>query len=273
MNGPPASYKFRAEKVELSRRGFVAGVAAAGLAFAAPARVLADSGDRVWTSLLRQYVVSSRDGINRVRYAAFKRESYGELAAYLMELQRVKVSSLGRADQFAFWVNLYNAETVRVVLEHYPVRTIRDIDLGGGLFANGPWKKKLLTVEGRELSLDDIEHEILRKDFGDKRVHYAVNCASLGCPNLQLEAFTGARLDAMLDAGAADYINHPRGVNVVDGRVTASKIYNWFSEDFGGNSDLIGHWRDYARPELAGKLDEARRISDYVYDWGLNDAA
>lgn len=272
MNGSSAGGTRETESVSLSRRGFIAGLAAAGFASAAPVRVLADTGHGAWTSLLQTYLVASEDGINRVRYAAFKREGYGRLAAYLQTLQGVGVSSLGRAEQFAFWVNLYNAETVRLILEHYPVRSIRDIDLGGGFFANGPWKKKLLVVEGRELSLDDVEHEILRGEFGDKRVHYAVNCASIGCPNLQREAFTGANLEAMLDKGAADYINHPRGVSVTDGRITASKIYDWFSEDFGSSSDLIGHWRGYARPELASRLDEARRISDYVYDWDLNDA-
>lgn len=272
MNRPSAGNESDAASAKLSRRGFIAGMAAGGFALTAPVRALAGADDSAWTSLLERYVVSSEDGINRVRYAAFKREAYGELSAYLREMQRVRASSLGRAEQFAFWVNLYNAETVRVVLEHYPVRSIRDIDLGGGFFANGPWRKKLLVVEGRELSLDDIEHEILRKDFRDKRVHYAVNCASIGCPNLQRQAFAGSRLNAMLDAGASAYINHPRGVNATSGRITASKIYSWFFEDFGSKPDLIGHWRDYARPELASKLDETQRISDYVYDWGLNDA-
>jgi hypothetical protein len=122
------------------------------------------------------------------------------------------------------------------VASHYPVRSIRDISLGGGLVATlsgGPWKAKVAKIQGIELSLDDIEHGILRPVFKDPRVHYAVNCASIGCPNLRTEAFTGAKLSQQLDSAAGDYVNSSRGVRFENGRGVVSSIYVWFEEDFG----------------------------------------
>ncbi len=97
-------------------------------------------------------------------------------------LAATSADRLRRAEQFPFWINLYNALTVKVVLDHYPVEIIRDIDISPGLFADGPWGKKLVTVEGEALSLDDIEHRILRPIWKDPRLHYVLNCAALGVP-------------------------------------------------------------------------------------------
>ena len=230
-----------------------------------------------WTGLLKMYVVASDDGIHRVRYAAFKRDGHNALKSYVQALEGTDVAKLGRAELFAFWANLYNAKTIDVVLDAYPVATIKDIKLGGGLiaaFTGGPWKAKVTKVSGVELSLDDIEHEILRPGFGDPRVHYAVNCASIGCPNLMTEAFTGAKLDAQLDAGARAYINNARGISVRNGAVKASSIYDWFGKDFAGiPGGVLGHARTYAEPALKRELENITVISDYGYDWSLNDAS
>ena len=212
-----------------------------------------------WTNLLATYVVASADGINRVRYADFKRDGHAALKAYVKVLEAVDVAQLSRSEQMAFWANLYNAKTIDIVLDAYPVKSIKDISLGGGLLAavtGGPWKAKVLKVSGESLSLDDIEHGILRPVFKDPRVHYAVNCASIGCPNLMREAFTGATLDAQLDAGARAYVNHPRGITVTGSEVTASSIYDWFGADFGGEDR-----RPRARPPLcrSGIETKARR--------------
>lgn len=228
-----------------------------------------------WTSLLQKFVVDGKDGLNRVDYQRFKAEGRSELASYLAVLQAADPASLDRPEQFAFWANLYNAKTIAIVLDHLPVASIKDISLGGGLVAavtGGPWKAKVLTVAGRELSLDDIEHGILRPIFKDPRVHYAVNCASIGCPNLGRKAFTGATLEADLDAAAKAYVNHPRAVRVADGDVTVSSIYSWFEDDFGGNEvGVLAHIRRYAAPALASALDGIESIADDAYDWSLND--
>lgn len=226
--------------------------------------------------ILGTYVVESPDGINRVAYARLKSEAHASLKAYIASLEAADTRTLDRPEQFAFWANLYNAKTLDIVLDSYPVKSIKDISLGGGLVAlvtGGPWKAKVVRVSGADLSLDDIEHNILRPIFKDPRVHYSVNCASLGCPNLMRKAFTGANLEAALDAGARAYVNHPRGIRVGGGKVRASSIYDWFAKDFGGNAEgVLGHIRRYAGPELNRKLESMSEIAEYGYDWNLNDA-
>lgn len=227
-----------------------------------------------WDALLRAHVHPANDGIHRVDYRAFTGEAGQRLDDYLAALAGTPVSRLDRDQQRAYWINLYNALTVKVVAEHYPVESIRDIDISPGLFANGPWGAELVTVEGEALTLDDIEHRILRPIWKDPRIHYAVNCASLGCPNLMPQAFTADNAERLLDAGARDYVNHPRGARVADGELVVSSIYEWFTEDFGGDdAGVIEHLRQYAEPELATALAGVERIGDDHYDWGLNDVA
>ena len=228
-----------------------------------------------WDRLLRAYVKAGSDGLNRVDYASFKQEGHPALKAYLDSLQRVDPNTLDQAEQFAFFVNLYNAKTIDIVLDHYPVGSIKDISLGGGLLATlsgGPWKAKVVRVNGIDLSLDDIEHGILRSNFEDPRVHYAVNCASVGCPNLATESYTGAKLEAQLDAGARGYVNSKRGMHFDGGALIASSIYDWFQEDFGGSEQgVLEHARKYAKPDLAAELNTVEAIGGYAYDWSLND--
>ncbi len=146
--------------------------------------------------------------------------------------------------------------------------------MGCAGISTGPWGKKVVSVEGVELSLDDIEHKILRAIWHDPRVHYAVNCASVGCPNLARTAFTGARLEAMLEAGARAFVNHPRGIEVKNGKVTTSSIYDWYEKDFGGSEKaVLDHVRHYASPELAQQIKNAKKVAAYQYDWRLNDSS
>lgn len=230
-----------------------------------------------WDGLVGKYVVADDDGLNRVDYAKFKAEGHDKLKAYIASLENVSVAALDRLEQFAFWANLYNAKTIDIVLDNYPVKSIKDISLGGSLTAlvtGGPWKAKVVKVAGKDLSLDDIEHGILRKVFKNpSRVHYAVNCASVGCPNLNRKAFTGDNLDSELDAAAKAYVNSPRGFKTAGGKVTASSIYKWFSEDFGGSAaGVLKHARLHANDELKAALKDQTRISNYDYNWSLNDA-
>ncbi|MEQ8746544.1 DUF547 domain-containing protein [Pyruvatibacter sp.] len=229
-----------------------------------------------WADLLSTYVSASSDGLTRVDYAALgaNKADSQKLSAYIDLLQDTKVSALNRDEQYAFWVNLYNAVTVEVILDHYPVASIRDIGISPGLFSTGPWGKKLVTVEGEDLSLDNIEHDILRKVWDEPRVHYAVNCASYGCPNLALKPFTGKTLEAMLEAAAVGYVNHPRGVSFDGDRLTISKIYDWYGKDFGSsNAQLLESIAQHAKPALAKKLRAHTGRIRYAYDWSLNDTA
>lgn len=226
-----------------------------------------------WGEFLDEYLVEGDDGINRVRYAAVTDADRKALDGYIERLSNIQVTSLNRDEQFAFWVNLYNALTVDVVLDHYPVDSIRDIDISPGWFSDGPWGKELVTIEDRELSLDDIEHRILRPVWQDPRVHYVVNCAALGCPNLKPEPYAADGLEKQLDRQARTYINHPRGARFEDGDLVVSSIYDWYQEDFGGTEQgVISHLKECAAPELRAGLEEAGDIDDYEYDWALNDA-
>jgi len=259
----------------LTRRALVAGAAASFAASgvtAAPRSRLhdprwrrfgsqADPDHGAWDAILARAVARGRDGVARFDYAGTGK---GRVDAYVASLSAVDPAMLTAPAAFAYWVNAYNAVTIQVVLAHWPVRSIRDI--GGGLFAGGPWKQKLFPVAGTNLSLDDIEHGILRPVWQDPRIHYAVNCASIGCPDLAPRAYTSRRMGAMLDTAAKAYINHPRGAQMTGRALVVSSIYDWFAADFGGSpTAIIAHLATYAPA-----LGSSTAIADYRYDWSIN---
>jgi hypothetical protein len=228
---------------------------------------------RAWGAFLARYRVGGADGVARMRYAAVTPADRETLKQYIARLEAVDVDALERREQFAYWVNLYNAVTVRIVLDRYPVKSIRDISLGGGLFQTGPWGAKVVTVKGERLSLDDIEHGILRPLWRDPRIHYVVNCASVGCPDVPPAPLTGANGETVLEAAARAYINHPRGAAVRDGRLAVSSLYSWYCEDFGDSeAGVLADLRGHAAPPLAALLAGISAIDRYAYDWALNDA-
>ncbi|WP_302503982.1 DUF547 domain-containing protein [Geoalkalibacter halelectricus] len=227
-----------------------------------------------WQAFMDEYLVTDHpSGVNLVRYGAVKPEDRKNLDEYLDKLQETAVSQLNRDEQMAYWLNFYNALTVQVILEHYPVNSIRRINISPGWFTRGPWGAELVEVEGEKLTLDDMEHRILRPIWQDARIHYGVNCASIGCPNLQPHAFTAANTDELLTLGAREHINHPRGVTVEDRRLRLSYIYDWFQEDFEGSEEgVLRHLKKYAEPALAEQLKNFRGRITYDYDWSLNDS-
>jgi len=224
-----------------------------------------------WDAFLEAYlIVDHPSGVNRVPYAGVSSADRQALQDYLDRLQAVEVSGLNRDEQIAYWINLYNAATVDLILDNYPVDSIRD--LGEGIFSNGPWDDELLTVEGEALTLNDVEHRIVRPIWRDARIHYVVNCASIGCPNLQPVALTAENWDRVFADAAVQYITHPRGVRFDGRRLVLSSIYDWYVADFGG--DLAGvkeHVADYLDAATAERLmDHDGRVS-YEYDWTLNE--
>lgn len=224
---------------------------------------------KVWDDFLRKHL-SQRDGVVLVDYTAATADS-DALQGYLDGLAQTPVHSLNRTEQLVFWVNLYNALTVKVVLDNYPISSIKKIS--SGLFATGPWQNKLIVVAARRLSLDDIEHRILRPVWQDMRIHYAVNCASISCPNLMMQAFSADQVEQMLEDAATAYINHPRGVTVKNGRLEVSSIYSWYAVDFGtSDAAVIAHLKQYAKPELRAQLQGISSIADDHYNWSLNDS-
>ncbi len=271
---------------ELSHQSAVLIVAAGLVACGAPESVALPGWDRsdeesveridhgAWQELLDRYVVARDTGVNLVDYAGFARngDDAAKLAAYLDDLQALDPLTLARAEQKAFWINLYNALTLQVVLSEYPVDSIKEIH--EGIVPNaGPWQDPHAEVNGRSLSLDDIEHGILRPLWRDNRIHYGVNCAAYGCPHLVATAFTGANTDRLLDEAARAYVNDARGVDfVATDRIVVSSIYEWYVEDFGDTEEsVLAHLVDYADEELAARLRDFDGTIEYAYDWRLNE--
>ncbi len=221
-----------------------------------------------WDQLLASHLSMGNEGVALFAYSNVNAGERAALKGYIETLEAVNVTSLSRDVQMAYWINLYNAVTVEVILQNFPLASIRDIS--SGLFSSGPWDAEMVSVQGHTLTLNDIEHEILRPIWHDPRIHYVVNCASIGCPNLAPVAYTAENLSELLERGAHDYINHSRGVRVENGRVIASRLFRWYADDFGSREELFDHFRTYADPDLRSALEGHSRIYDYEYDWSLN---
>ncbi len=227
--------------------------------------VAATGGDNAYAELLKTYV---HDG--RVDYRGLK-QAEARLDLYLKYLARADPQALSRAGQMALYINAYNACTLKLILEHFedgrPVRSIKRI---GGFFTK-PWDIRFCRVGGETLTLDEIEHDILRPVFKDPRVHFAVNCASLSCPPLISEPYREAILERQLDASTTVFINDPGSNYLEDGKLHVSRIFKWFAEDF--PEGVIPFVLRFARGDLRERLNAAGdRISvRYLdYDWSLN---
>lgn len=213
-------------------------------------------------ALLAKHV---RDGV--VDYAGFKADE-ARLDQYLSTLEKVDPESLDRNEQFAFYINAYNAWTIKLILTGYPgLKSIKDL---GSIFQS-PWKKELVRLNGKTLTLDDIEHKILRPTFKDPRVHFAINCAAKSCPPLVSEPFRGGTLDSQLDKATRAFVNASLSYRLEGDTLWVSSIFKWFAGDF--NDDPAGFYRTYAKAELKKQLDEKGdriKVKFLDYDWSLN---
>ena len=223
-----------------------------------------------WAQLLQRYVNANHaSGINRFDYATFTNSDAERLNKYITYLTLQPIAKLTVLQQQALWINLYNALTIQLIIENRGIESIREIK--DGLFSFGPWDRELVVIDTKAITLNDIEHRILRPLYGDYRVHFAVNCASLGCPNLATVPFTADTLDDMLNKGASDYINHPRGVTVEGDKLTLSTLFKWYREDFGQDSaSVVQRLAQHAKPDLAQRMERYQGRISYQYDWALN---
>ena len=194
---------------------------------------------------------------------------------YLSKLATTDPSALSSpSEQIAFWINAYNAYTLRLVADAYPVDSIHDIGTGGRIIGHllkkTPWDIEMAEVGGQKLTLNHIEHEILRKQFTEPRIHFALVCAAVSCPPLRSEAYVAARLDEQLDDQARIFLADPTK-NRFDSskrRAELSAIFSWFKEDFGGSDgSVLAFVNPYVKPAIDAKW--ALRQTDY--DWSLND--
>lgn len=225
----------------------------------------------LWQEVLDEFLLSdSEDGINLVDYESLQSEPEG-LIAYLQHMTELDPRDYNRDEQFAYWVNLYNALTLKVIIDHYPIDSIRKISNSG--LPIGPWDNEVASIAGNTVTLNTIEHQILRAFWKDHRVHFAVNCASIGCPNIQADAFSAANTESLLESAARDYLQHPRGLSVQQDRIVLSSIFKWYRGDFGNTQNevldtLASYLDEQQRTEI---LSSSRKI-DYHYDWSLNDS-
>lgn len=238
-----------------------------------PASILQIDHDE-WDAFLVRYLRIGADGVHRVAYGEVEPADRAVLEHYVSRLAGLPISAYSRPEQMAYWINLYNALVVRLVVDHYPIASIRDIGKAADAPGVGPWRRKLVEVEGTPLSISDIAHRILRPIWHDPRVLYALACGAVSCPNLQPEPFYADQLDRQLSEAAMAYINDRSCIRIEDDQLGLPSLYRWYREDFGPTDrDVINHLMAYAAPNLAMKLQGFDRINDDGFDWRLNDAA
>lgn len=207
-----------------------------------------------WDALLRRHV--SADG--RVNYKGFIADR-AELRAYLHALaQNPPTANWSRAQQMAYWINAYNAFTVDLVAEHYPISSIMQLDGGK------TWEVKRIEIGGRKYSLNDIEHGILRPQFADARIHFALNCAARSCPPLYNRAYTANHLERTLEERTRRFVRDKRFNRIGPERVEVSKLFEWYANDFG---DLRAFLSRYSGLNIS----PTATFAFLEYDWGLNE--
>lgn len=225
-----------------------------------------------WDTLLKKYVAPKT--IDGVMLNAVDYKKLGKDPIYKMLIKDLEITSLSqlktREDKLVFWMNTYNVMAAKMVLDHYPVKSIRD----AGSFFRKVWKKDVGTVAGKTRTLNDIEHEILRK-MGEPRIHVAIVCASVSCPDLRPEAYTVKDMDRQLDEQFTSFLaNSKKGLRL-DGkknRLYLSSIFDWFEEDFEAKGGVITFLTPFAPESVRSKMkSKGLKISYLDYNWGLNE--
>ncbi|MEN7342418.1 MAG: DUF547 domain-containing protein [Pseudomonadota bacterium] len=220
----------------------------------------------LWQQTLNDYLLPAYNDVNRVDYAGLKHDGMTTLNKYLAEMSSVDLASVRRDEQMAFWINVYNAMTFKVIAEAWPVESILTLDNG-----KGPWDRPVFENNQRVLSLNDIEHRLLRGLWNEPRIHFAVNCASIGCPDVQPIAFTGQNLESLLTLAAQNFLRHPRAVRREGTTLHLSSLFDWYADDFGNNKtavrDSLANMGDTA---TATRLTMPADEIAYAYDWGIN---
>jgi hypothetical protein len=226
----------------------------------------------LWARVLERHTerVDAKVG-TRVDYAALRSDA--DWRALTAALERFDPTTLAsRRDRIAFWIDAYNVLAIRIVLEHWPVESIRDI----GSFFRPVWKREAGRIGGRGYSLDEIEHEILRP-MGEPRIHGAIVCASISCPDLRREPYRPERLDAQLDDNVRAWLAHDDKGLAIDraaADIRLSPIFDWFEEDFAAAGGVLAFVARYAPPDARAWLEanaDRADVSYFDYDWGLND--
>jgi len=217
----------------------------------------------IWHELLQQHVSAN----GKVNYKGFQTDK-ARLDEYLTLLNTHHPNDKNWSDneQLAYWINAYNAYTVELVLKHYPIESIKKIK-NGLPFINSVWDIEFIEIEGNTYNLNHIEHEILRKQFDEPRIHFAIVCASISCPNLLNEAFTANQIDKQLATQARSFINDTSKNELSPNHAKLSKIFSWFKGDFTKKTTLVEYLNQYTNT----KISTDAKVNYLDYDWGLNE--
>ena len=215
-----------------------------------------------WDKLLKKHV----DAKGMVDYKGFKQEK-SELDAYLKLLSdNPPQKNWSKEDQIAYWINAYNAFTVDLILQKYPVKSIKDI--AGNIYkVNTPWDIKFINIGGKKYDLNNIEHKILRRQFDDPRIHFALVCASISCPRLRNDAYTGVRLNAQLEDAGRDFLADRSKNRITADKAELSKYFSWYKGDFTKDGSLVDFINKYSQT----KMTSSTKISSIEYNWSLNE--
>lgn len=217
-----------------------------------------------WDDILSKYVTHHDSGVNRFAYEKVTAEDKAKLQRYLEEAQLMDPRQLTRARQKAYWLNLFNAGVTFQIIESAPKKSIKEIS------SAKLWRKKRFYIAMQKLSLDDIEHGIVRPLFKDPRVHFAFASGTVGSANILHRAFREDNIEELLDFNTREFLNHERGVDYKNGKLILSSIFKWYQADFGDDfSDVKLFLTQYLLPEKLAHLDQNKSAS-YDYDWGLN---
>jgi len=217
----------------------------------------------IWDGLLKKHV--NKEGW--VNYEGFVTDSL-ELISYLDLLsENPPAKNWTENDRLAYWINAYNAFTVEIVRRHYPVESIKDIGPKKSIpFVNTVWDIKFIKIGNTTLDLNNMEHNVLRKEFEEPRIHFAINCASYSCPPLRAEAYTGAKVDQQLDEQARVFINDGFRNVITEDKLELSKIFKWFGGDFTKEKSLL----EFIRPYSEVEFKETAEVIHLEYKWNLN---
>ncbi|SNY94515.1 Protein of unknown function, DUF547 [Flagellimonas pacifica] len=209
----------------------------------------------LWNVLLKKYV----DNLGNVNYAGFKKDVV-HLDTYLDQLgQNPPKPDWSKNEKLAYYINLYNAGTVKLIIDNYPTKSIKDIP--------NCWKKKWIVVGDNIASLNDIEHKVLRK-MDEPRIHFAINCASYSCPKLLNVAFTPQSMERLLSKTAVDFVNDKTKNRIEGGKAHLSKIFKWYKGDFTEKTSLL----EYINTYLQNPVNKSTKVEYLDYDWSLNEA-
>ncbi|WP_460549065.1 DUF547 domain-containing protein [Hymenobacter daeguensis] len=222
------------------------------------------SDHSAFDKLLKKHV--SAQGL--VDYKGFKTDEKA-FDQYLALLSKnPPAASWPKNEQMVYWINAYNAYTIRLILDHYPVESIKDIGSKIKIpFVTTPWAAKFFSIGGDKMSLDNIEHGILRKKFDDPRIHFALVCASMSCPRLRNEAYTAAQLEKQLDDQGRDFLNNPAKNKIGKSAAQLSKYFDWYKGDWQKNGQSVVKW---VNRYSTTKIDDNTRITYLDYNWSLN---